>query len=440
MHNEQNSSQKLALLKPDIIGAVVPSDAVAQKAAFLAGEVRNPRHHYARLERDYVQDMGTLITTGNNALDELGQRRPKLESVYNDSIEDYVESNELMYYMDRYDKATSPTERLYYRSEVMRLNTELYGAPARSDYHHVLASYISSIDDTHLKGDGLAVYAELVTGLPTIEDIQDEGGYQPRPETMAWMQEMVENLYGSMLAHVADGREYGPADIQALFSAIISSEFGEEVASEWRVDIEPARVITVNAVQKRIIIPVDRKPVSSEKMKDLVVHEIGVHMLRSVCGYETDIPLLATGMKGYADSEEGLAVVVEQARKGKFHESGHLSYLAASLAYFEGMDFRATFETLWRIIALKSAKGTDMTSEAIEKAKASAYGVCLRTFRGTDDIPWFKDLQYYNGSIAVWKHLDSIAGDVDAFQCIIMGKTNIDDQAQARAVLEAKTL
>ena len=77
----------------------MPSDAVAQKAAFLAGEVRNPRHHYARLERDYVQDMGTLITTGNNALDELGQRRPKLESVYNDSIEDYVESNELMYYI-----------------------------------------------------------------------------------------------------------------------------------------------------------------------------------------------------------------------------------------------------------------------------------------------------------------------------------------------------
>ena len=51
-----------------------------------------------------------------------------------------------------------------------------------------------------------------------------------------------------------------------------------------------------------------------------------------------------------------------------------------------------------------------------------------------------RQLQYYNGSIAVWKHLDSIAGDVDAFQRIIMGKTNIDDQAQARAVLEAKTL
>ncbi|QQS21987.1 DUF1704 domain-containing protein [Candidatus Saccharibacteria bacterium] len=438
MHETQQSSQRLALLKPNIIAAVVPSNMTEQKQAFMLGKVRNPRHNYSKLDRNYRKGLRAIVAVGERAISSLGVRRPRLEAMYEDTIEDYVETNELMYFMDQYRRTTDPAARLFYRQEIVRLNAELYGTPKLADYHHVLAHYTADIPVGRLRGKGAAVYAELAGSFSLLESVERAPSYAPDPKTLAWMGRVVTELYGGMLAHVEDNRQYAPVELQQLFRTVIHEEFGGEIAEEWRVDLEPAAAITVDTVNRRIIIPIDRQPVSSEKAKDLVVHEIGVHMLRSVNGYETDIPLLATGLSRYADSEEGLAVIIEQARKGKFVEMGHASYLAASLAYFEGKDFRGTFEVMWRVLALKRmGDGPDLTEEMIVKAKNTAYALCMRTFRGTDDIPWFKDLQYYNGAIAVWKHLDAICGDTDKFQLMMMGKTRIDDPAQDRIVLEA---
>jgi hypothetical protein len=440
MHEAQQFSQRLAFLRPNIIGAVVPANAADQKQAFMQGKVRNPRHDYARLTRNYGEEVKTIIAVGKRAISAFGPRRHHFEAPYEENIENYIETNELMHFMDEYDKATDLSARLYYREQIVRLNAELYGVPKLADYHHVLANYVTTIPVDRLRGKSAAVYAELAGGFGLVETVEPTPSYEPSGETLAWMSRIVSELYGGMLVHVQPDRHYTPAELQELFRTVIRDEFGNEIADEWKIKLEPAAAITVNTVDKCIIIPVDRQAVTSERAKDLIVHEIGVHMLRSVNGYETDIPLLATGLSRYADSEEGLAVVIEQARKGKFVEMGHASYLAASLAYFEGKDFRGTYEVMWRILALKSmGDALDLTDEVIVNAKDTAYALCMRTFRGTDDVPWFKDLQYYNGAIAVWKHLDAICGDMDRFQLMMMGKTSVDDPSQERAVLEASS-
>lgn len=429
------ASESLITLRPDIIGAMVPRNAKEQRELFLAGAVRNPRHSYDKLAYDYAAPMKTILETGEQVTEEIGPES-KHRAIYDETVETYIDTNELMYFMNEYNQTADSAKKQQYRDEIMKLNVELHGAPVEREYHHVLASFLDKIDTKSLTGRALAIYQELLGAMPIADTLEDPGGYEPKPETMAWMQQMVESLYGGMLAHVEDGRIYTAEQLRDVFEQVIRSEF-EEVAVDWQVVIEPAKSIVVKARDKKIVIPEDRADVTSEQAKDLVVHEIGVHMLRAIYGYDSDVAPLAVGLTGAGDSEEGLAMATQQARTGAYVEAGHGLYLVASLAYFEQTDFRDTFELVWRIGALAGSKDGTLSEEQIEKARSTAYNQCMRIFRGTDDIPWFKDLQYYNGTANVWKQLDAICGDDFQYQLMLMGKIDVTNPVHRRTVLES---
>lgn len=431
------ATESLIALRPDIIGAMVPNNAKEQRDLFLAGKVRNPRHQYSKLAMDYTATLDTMLATSNQVTREIGSNS-KHQALYDETVDTYVDTAELMYFMNEYNQATDDAKRHEYRDEIMKLNIELHGAPKERDYHHVLASFLNKIDITQLQSKALGVYQELIGALPIVDQLEDPGGYAPHAETMAWMQQMVESLYGGMLSHVEDDRTYTPHQLRDLFEQVLRTEF-EDAASDWQVVIEPARSIVVKARDKKIVIPEDRGEVTSEQAKDLVVHEIGVHTLRAIYGYDSDIAPLAVGLTGAGDSEEGLAMATQQARTGKYVEAGHGLYLVASLAYFEQTDFRDTFELVWRIGALAGSKDGVLTEEQIEKARSTAYAQCMRVFRGTDDIPWFKDMQYYNGTADVWRQLDAICGDDFQYQLMLMGKTDVKNPMHRRAVLESRS-
>ncbi|NCU37673.1 DUF1704 domain-containing protein [Candidatus Saccharibacteria bacterium] len=424
-------------LRPDMIGSFVPAHAAECKRAFIAGEVRNPHNVYEKLNRDYTQDLHDILDAAHNSLDGQGEFSRHID-LYEETVENFVSMTELMYFMNKYNHATDTSEKEQYKQEVMKINIELYGAPRERDYHHVLATYLSKIEKNNLRGHALVVYSELVGSLPIVDTLEDPGGYEPEPQTVQWMQKVVETMYGGMLAHVKDDSTYNPKELRELFDEILKVEFGE-AADGWVVVIEPAKSIVVKVHEKRIVIPEDRDTVTSEQAKDLVVHELGVHVLRAIYGFDSDIAFLVGGLSGSSESEEGLAMVTQQARTGKYVESGHGLYLAASFAYLEHKDFRETYELMWRIQALSKCKDDELTDEKITEAKDTAYNLCMRIFRGTDDIPWFKDLQYYNGSIEVWKHLDHICGDDVAYQLMLIGKTNVTSKRHQMAVLESRS-
>ena len=60
--------------------------------------------------------------------------------------------------------------------------------------------------------------------------------------------------------------------------------------------------------------------------------------------------------------------------------------------------------------------------------------------RGTDELPWFKDLSYYNGAAEVWKHLESIRGDDTEFMLVLLGKANAGNKDHRRILLETATV
>ena len=179
---------------------------------------------------------------------------------------------------------------------------------------------------------------------------------------------------------------------------------------------------------------------SRKKVENLVVHEIGVHMLRSITGGETDMLPLRSGLSDYYDTEEGLGVVMEQALSGKFAERGVDHYITAGLAHFDNKDFREAFEIKWRLSLLGSVDDeSEVSDEQIVKAKKTAFTQTLRSFRGTNDMPLFKDLSYYNGSVEVWKYLESVKGDDLLLSLLLAGKVNTSADHR-RVILESKSV
>ena len=254
---------------------------------------------------------------------------------------------------------------------------------------------------------------------------------------------MVEALYGGMLRHVPEGRDdIQPEELRQIFQTIIDEEFGE-VASDWSATSNDAAAISVSPGGKRVNVPPTRAAVDTNEAKRLVVHEIGVHTLRAITGASTDMPLLRKGLYDYYESEEGLGKVMEQALEGEFREAGIDHYITAGLAYFDSCDFRKAFEIKWRMKLLEDLEsGTVPAGEQIVKArKLAADGPLIattRVFRGTDELPLFKDLSYYNGSVQVWKYLEEICGDDLQLSLLLAGKISTSKEDQ-RVVLESRS-
>lgn len=54
-------------------------------------------------------------------------------------------------------------------------------------------------------------------------------------------------------------------------------------------------------------------------------------------------------------------------------------------------------------------------------------------------MPLFKDLSYYNGSVQVWKYLESICGDDLQLNLLLAGKISTSKEHQ-RIILESASL
>lgn len=253
------------------------------------------------------------------------------------------------------------------------------------------------------------------------------------------MQGVAQSLYGGMLSHVPEQDAFTPEEVREVFDEIIRDEFGG-AAEGWAVSVEAAKSINVKAAEKKLVIPQDRSEISHSTLRNLVVHELGVHVLRAVNGSETNLRPLGLGLNKYYDSEEGLGVIMEQAISGDFKERGVDHYITAGLAHYANKDFRGVYEVKWRLGALERVDNSgELSEDQIEIARDVAYGGAMRIFRGTDELPWFKDLAYYNGASSMWRYLEEICGDDLKFMFVLMGKANPADDTHMNTLLETST-
>ena len=430
--------EQLLELEPKPIANFVPTNAAEQRSLFLSGEIRNPNHEYAKLSNiDFEANRRSIQKIGDElvAHPDIPEKYEGIDGPYGQFVQNYVNKTAFMETSNRFNTAETPEEKDAARADFMKTNIELFGEPDQATYRSLLSEKLAKITTKELSASGSAIRQELLDLVGNIDTSLSER-FRPSAETMEWTKTVVESLYGSLLQHVPDQEKFIDQDIKSIFEDILADEFGDS-AKGWEVIIDDAQSINVKSAEKKLVIPHGRE-VNLKTMRGLVVHEIGVHFMRSVMGEQTDLLPFKLGLSQYYDTEEGTGSVVEQALEGEYVEAGADHYITAGLAYYDKKDFRDVYEIKWRLALLSGTKG-DPSDEAIAKAQAAAYGSTMRIMRGTDELPWFKDLSYYNGSAEVWKHLESIVGDDLEFTFVLLGKGNPANTAHKRIMLETAT-
>jgi len=213
-----------------------------------------------------------------------------------------------------------------------------------------------------------------------------------------------------------DDYEFSPEKAQSIISAMLS-EFREsddftdptDAAEGWRPIIDEAKKnLAINAKDRVLKIPRERSkgPLTPKILREIVVpHEIGVHMMRSLVAEQFDVEPLRTGLPNYGNSEEALGVVFEQMMKGEYEtdEKSIEYYLIAGLSYFDGKTPADTFQILSRLKILDGLpEGASNIPLGLKRSmRSETFATNQRIFRGTDELPLFKDLAYSN-YVKIW--------------------------------------
>ena len=438
---------QLTDLSPKIVTMFTPSNRSEEEERFLSGEVRGPQFYYEKLNSaDFDEAAEKIQEIGNKILDH-PSLPPSHRGIYEECIADYSKKTTLLNYAQQYNNAKSEEEKKAAAEKYRHLNIESYGEPDEDTYRSLLGGKLNAIHSKKLTGKADDLRKELFGMVDFDPDVDIPERFRPSDETVEWMHSVAESLYGGMLSHIPNEQEeFDPYELQKIFTDIIEEEFNNDskgyagAAEGWTVSVEKATSVNVKSSEKRIVIPDNGMMRSRKKVENLVVHEIGVHMLRSITGGETDMLPLRSGLSDYYDTEEGLGVVMEQALSGKFAERGVDHYITAGLAHFDNKDFREAFEIKWRLSLLGSVDdGSEVSDGQIVKAKKTAFTQTLRSFRGTNDMPLFKDLSYYNGSVEVWRYLESVKGDDFLLSLLLAGKVNTSADHR-RVILESKSV
>ena len=438
---------QLTDLSPKIVTMFNPSNRKEEEERFLSGEIRNPQFVYDKLNpADFDEAVEKIRELGDKILN-----HPDLtlvsKKVYEGFIKKYYEQIELLRCAQDYHGASSEEDKQKIAEAYKGLNIETYGEPDEDTYRSLLGGKLNTIHSKKLTGKADELRKELFGMVNFKPGMDIPERFRPSDETVEWMHSVAESLYGGMLSHIPNEQEeFDPYELQKIFTDIIEEEFNNDskgyagAAEGWTVSVEKATSVNVKSSEKRIVIPDNGMMRSRKKVENLIVHEIGIHMLRSITGGETDMLPLRSGLSDYYDAEEGLGVVMEQALSGKFAERGVDHYITAGLAHFDNKDFRDAFEVKWRLSLLDSVEdGGEINDEQIAKAKKTAFTQTLRSFRGTNDMPLFKDLSYYNGSVEVWRYLESIKGDDFLLSLLLAGKVNTSKKHRD-VILESKSM
>lgn len=481
--------RELVERSPKVIESLVPDQESKEVAidSLITGSTTSFQQKYPVIA-EYSDEDYTIMQDTTETLISMAESMSEPErTVYLQAIEARKQEANLIVAMRDYKAAANPIAREVAAQRFMETNITLYGEPDKTIYESLLGEKIANIFHKKRSQSAEIIFQELRNLLPenALDDTRVQDRFCPSTETMRWMNEVVQGLYDNMLQHVDSYVEahkselqiesqdetvikIQPTHLQDIFRDILAEEFlasskeveegsqtgniqGAQVVidwdntetrsvekdTDWNVEVTEAKSINVDPDTRHIRIPQDREAMSVNEVKRLVVHEIGVHVLTRMTGGSTNLEPLAQGLAGFNDTQEGLGKAIEHALKGEYQEAGIDHYITAGLAYFDNKDFKGAYDVKWRLKLLESLKPDQVPTQAqIDKAKQWAANTTMRIYRGTDDLPLFKDLCYYNGSKEVWEYLERICGDNLQLSLLLAGKINTSKKHQ-RVILES---
>ena len=426
--------------EPKVISTFTPENANEAKLEFLENNnLSHPNNEYEKLNSSEIKNLyqnisnAILAVENDNSLGEIERE------MYNTQLETRIKTVKMLEAACNFRKAESLIDKQKAQEEFMKNNIEVYGEPNFETFNSLLSDKIVKIDALKLDEKGEKIRSEFYELIEKDENLsQDIKRFKPSDEVFHNFGEIIKDLYSKQLELIPkkDDDRYSADEIFDVFENILK-DFENDGFSEFNVEWKDSGAIAVSAKDKKIFIPKNRKPVSKKELEGLVVHEIGTHYMRAQMGEAYDNQALRTGLDGYMNTEEGIARAMEMAVKGDYQEAGVQYYLTAGFAYFNNMSFRKAFEANWRMGILDGKN--NFSEENISKKRQIAYRNTQRIFRGTNELPWFKDLSYFNGGQEIWKYIEENINSptlIDDF--LLGGKNNLYNLDQQRQIYELK--
>jgi len=242
--------------------------------------------------------------------------------------------------------------------------TRVFGHPEKDIHHYITNS--------------LRLQCQSISDNPEVSE-------QRQNAAQSLLDEMPDHADTPVNAYTPHAPDYGEQDkdqeivgcqeiAQSFQNALKEFPGGDS----WHVNVSKnATILSVSQEDKSIIIPSKRR-MSRIRLRSLISHEVGTHIVRREQGERGPLKLLGIGLDHYIGGEEGIATYKEMQIRGA-HDYPRLDrHFAAGLcAGFDGQkkDFRDTYELLQDYYIVKG--------ETLAEAADIAWFVCVRTFRGT---------------------------------------------------------
>lgn len=306
---------------------------------------------------------------------------------------------------------------------------EVYGQPEIDHWRGILGYRLSLLAEVEDRPDAPASVREawefIRDALP--QDLPIEKPYQPRPETMRWYREQLEERLApsraAVEAAIEDGvitlTDDGKLDGENIVIATKVALDARDIHG-WDVQTTDESNIDTSQEKQTIFVPTTRQMTIKQFDSVMLAHEIDEHVARRDNGDKTGEPILGgTGCAGYLGWEEGNGKANEALLAGKIsNEDSAFNYflsggLAMGLDGERGRNFGETFDLVWRMRYVanylngKHQEGDEGQRAIMDKT----FDSLRRLFRGTDGrapgVVFTKDaMTYYLGQTEVWRKWD----------------------------------
>jgi hypothetical protein len=367
--------------------------------------------------------------------------------VYREYLDRNILINELMRQAVIFRKSKGQ-DREEARRAFMEINKHLYSEPeseiGAKMVHELLTETLES-DSANMQ----RIREDFISLLPDelLDDNDAHGSLKTPEDVKDFMEVFVEYVYSPLINQVDKfvqqkgwnkTTKVDAEGIAETFQYIIDTEFPD---SGWKVVLENASSIKVVCSYKQVIVPIERKPVSINKLKGLVVHELGIHMMRSIIGEGADLIPLRLGLAGSGEAEEGWAKLVEATVVGGEERTGYQHYLTA-IMFNKGYNFQQVFDVMWRYKVLDAYLDKphgDIDDSFIEKQKKVAFNFVFRAVRGTNELPWYITLNYFNGKHDAVEYIKENKESPEMMTLPFLGKIDPLQSEHIRGALNAHT-
>ncbi len=400
----------------------------AAKAEFLERQdLVHPNNQFGNLDEKEVRDNLATLDRAEEMLDEsdLSDKRKRLIRLVAD---DYRRRNEFLAANIAYNTAETPEEKTQATEWHRQTNEALYGKADEDTFYALLKEKISSIDVTQLSDENKKTYDWLISEVGPLPEETGGGRFKPKTETVERFAELTQHFFGDFLKHVPEGKDkFSSEEAVDIINEIAKTEFGGmDIKYQAVVDPKAANAST-NSEEKLLKFP-ENVEYSDKRLKALIVHEFGTHMMRALPYLDSEVKVFATGLPGNETFDEGIAKCVEQAIDGKYADSGIDHYINIGLATFKGKNFREVYDIQ---MALKALTGS---------SNKTVLNAVQRCFRGTGELVNNKDLAYYNGANQVWQYIEEHIDDPQLFDNLFLtGKANMGNPVQEALSYEMRT-